>query len=194
MDDDSTAVPVPADAEDEATAKDLNAEDAELLAALRRVATEVDPVSDRARQAARLAITFLDPDGELARLVAASGDELADAGLTGGTSASGRVDPRGRLALRAGEPTEGAPLVLSFAASDVYIDLEITGRGQQVDIVGQVVGTAESTCVIEDAGGARDVAVDTLGRFFVEGLRRGPIRLRCRSTNGATVTTAWTTV
>jgi hypothetical protein len=58
--------------------------------------------------------------------------------------------------------------------------------------MGQLIGLEPGECVIERAGG-RDEAVhlDELGRFLAEGVPAGPARLRCRSTTGRTVVTAW---
>jgi hypothetical protein len=183
---------------------EMDAADAELLGELGRAIAEVDPVPERVFQAARLAITFRDPDGELAELVAISMAETAETGdgepagddahAPAGDADGGGGFGRAAGAVRSGEASEHGPLMLSFAGADMHIDLEVTRRGRMVDVVGQLVGTDGSDCTIEDADGRRNVELDGLGRFIVEGLRSGPIRLRCHSADGAPVTTAWTTV
>ncbi len=174
---------------------DTEAADEALLAELRRVAVDADPVPERVLQAARLAITYRDPDGELAQLIAVSTTEYPGTGPAGDASYRHAEGMRGEAgALRSGGPSERPPLMLSFVGGGVHIDLEVTRRGRVIDVVGQLIGAAEAGCTIEDADGRRDVELDGLGRFIVEGLRSGPIRLRCRSTDGGAVTTAWTTV
>ena len=189
----------PTDAAAAVATDGADAVDEELLGDLSWMIAKVDPVPGRVFQAARLAITFRDPDGELAELVAISAAE-ADTGAAGrAAEAAGAADRRGDRrwdagALRSGEASERGPLMLSFAGAGVHIDLEVTRRGRLVDVVGQLVGADEADCTIEDVDGRRGVELDGLGRFIVEGLRSGPIRLRCRSADGAPVTTAWTTV
>jgi hypothetical protein len=173
---------------------DDDAADEALLASLRWAVAEADPVPDRVFEAARLAINFRDGDAELARLVADSTAESADTAPAGDASHRHAQDEPMAGAVRSGGPSEHGPLMLSFASGGVNIDLEVTRRGRMVDVVGQLVGATETGCTIEDADGPRDVELDALGQFIVEGLRSGPIRLRCRSADGVPVTTAWISV
>jgi hypothetical protein len=181
-----------------AGAADADVADEALLAALRWAVAEADPVPDQVFLAARRAIIFRDGDAELARLVADSTAEVtaevADTAPAGDAPDRHAQDEPMAGAVRSGGPSERGPLMLSFASGGVHVELEVTRRGRMVDVVGQLVGAAETGCTIEDADGRRDVELDALGRFIVEGLRSGPIRLHCRSVDGAAVTTAWTSV
>jgi hypothetical protein len=148
-------------------------DDDALLAQLRRIAAEADPVPDAVRAAALAALTTRDLDAELAHLV---GDSAVEDAF---------------------EPVRAGPIgsrLLSFAGGGVQVDLEISPHGGQVALMGQLTGADETGCTLERAGSAEPVRVDPLGRFLAGPLDRGPIRLRCRSTTGEPVLTAWVAV
>jgi len=151
--------------------------DDDLVAELRRVANEADPVPEAVIAAARAAITTRDLDGELALLIADSAAAALafEPTRTGTTGLSG-----GRL--------------LSFAGGGLQVDLEVTERGELRDLVGQLAGSPATRCTVEYAGGERPLPLDDLGRFTLTGVRPGPIRLRCRPAPGVLVTTAWVAI
>ena len=152
-------------------------DDDEMIAALRRVAAEVDPVPDDVRDAAHAAIGTRDLDGELAALVADSAAEGAFEQVRGGT---------------AGAPTRR---LLTFAHGDVQVDVEVSDQREWVDLIGQFTGASTEDCMLEHAnGGRRELEVDSLGRFMVTGVPRGAVRARFRSADGASMTTAWVTL
>jgi hypothetical protein len=155
-------------------------DDDELVAQLRRVAAQVDPVPGTVVTAARAALSTRDLDGELAVLLADSATE----------SEPGLLEPV-RTAPSHGYPTR----LLTFGGGGVQIDLEVGGAGGQLELLGQVTGAAPGECAIQHAyAGWTRVDLDSLGRFLFSGLRHGPVRVRCRSAGGIPVTTSWVTV
>jgi hypothetical protein len=149
-------------------------DDDALVARLRRLAAEADPMPDEVRAAALLALATRDLDGELAQLI---GDSLETEAFE-----AVRADP-------------GAGRLLTFAGGGVQVDLEVAASGPQVSLIGQLTGADRAGCALERAGGPTEpLDVDDLGRFLAGPLDRGPIRLRLRSAAGAPVLTAWVTV
>jgi len=150
--------------------------DDDLVAQLRRIAAEVDPVPDRVVSAARAALTTRDLDGELAILLADSGAEESP------------LEPvRTEAAYRT--------RLLSFGGAGVQIDLEVGGHADQLDVIGQLTGADPQDCAIQHgSAGSVPLDVDGLGRFLCNGLLPGPIRIRCRSAAGTRIITTWVTV
>jgi hypothetical protein len=163
---------------------ELTAPDDGVVADLRRLASAIDPVPDELRVAIHAAISLRDLDRQLADLIADS---------------AGPADDEHRERTSAFEPvrtwTGDGPAVsrlLSFASDDVQIDLEVSEHGDRVDVVGQLSGASGEDCALEYAEGEPvALQVDSLGRFLVSGMRHGPVRARCRSVAGVSVTTAW---
>ncbi|GAA4736961.1 hypothetical protein [Phytohabitans rumicis] len=149
-----------------------------LIAELRRVAGEADPVPAVVVAAARAAITTRNLDHELARLVADSAD--ADLG-------------RSFEAVR-GPARETESRLVSYEGGGVQVDLDLSPSGGGLRLIGQFSGAPVAECTLEQGDGtSRPVAVDDLGRFAVEDLPAGPVRLRYRSATGDLVRTAWIT-
>ena len=148
--------------------------DDELLAQLRRIAAEADPVPELVIQAARSAFGLRDLDARLAELVRDSAVDVPATAVRGG-------DRR----------------MLSFEAGDVAVECEITERDLRRDILGQLVGGLAAGIDAEVAGTEVTstqrvtVPVDERGRFSVRDLPAGPLRLRCRLADGTTVVTSW---
>jgi hypothetical protein len=163
-------------AHDEIISPRPDSDDGRLLSELRRVAAQVDSVPEVVLAAARAAIITRDLDAELAVLV---GDSMASAGF----------DP-----VRAAPEAPAGNRVLSFTGGGVQVDLEVTEYGDQVTLIGQLTGAAPEGCVLEYANGrSHQLELDALGRFLARA-EPGPLRVRCRSTDGTRVTTAWVTV
>jgi hypothetical protein len=153
----------------------VNADDA-LMEELRRIATALDGPPPSVGRDARAAFLTRNMDGELAVLIADS--RLAD----------------DFEAVRAyGEPGQGSWL-LSFQGGGVRVDMEVAGRAGRLALIGQFTGVGGDDQVLETTSGRRPLAVDDLGRFVVEGLEPGRIRLRCRSADGTLITTAWVNI
>jgi hypothetical protein len=155
------------------------AHDDELLDVLRRLAGEADPVPEDVGAAARAAINTRHLDHALAMLIA---DSTADTSDLEGQSPFEPVRAGG------GENRR----LLTFAAGDVQIDIEVSDHGDRLDLIGQFTGASTDGCALEYPGGTRrELDVDTLGRFLVTGVERGPVRARFRSAAGAPMTTSW---
>ncbi|SCL29420.1 hypothetical protein GA0070624_3879 [Micromonospora rhizosphaerae] len=149
--------------------------DDDLLARLRSIAAEVDPVPDAVRRAAHVALDTRDLDGQLARLVA---DSAA-------TSPGLAYEP-----VRRADPVDDR--FLTFDGSGLRIELEVTGAADGLTLIGQVIGARPGECVLEHGDGRRDVLrPDAVGRFVLDRVSPGPIRLRCRSLADEPVTTTW---
>lgn len=155
--------------------------DDELIGALRRVAAEADPVPDDVIAAARAALGTRDLDAELAVLVADS------------ASAAGGAELAFEPVRTAAEPVPDSRL-LTFRGGGIELDVEVSGQGPVVDLVGQLTGGTAGECVLEHPGGRYPLDPDPLGRFLITGVRRGPARIRCRTVTGAPVLTAWVTI
>jgi hypothetical protein len=148
-----------------------SADDA-LLARLRRIAAEADPVHEMVIQAARSAFGLRELDAELAELVRDSAVDVPATTVRG-----------------------AAPRLLSFEFGDVAVECEITERALRRDILGQLVGANAAGVAAEVPGAAAvTVPVDERGRFSVRDLPAGPVRLRCRLADGTTVVTSWAAV
>jgi hypothetical protein len=149
-------------------------DDDALMAELRRVAAEVDPVPPGVIDAARAAIATRHLDHELAELVADSAD--ADSGLLF-------------------EPVRGPGMaesrLLTFDGGGVQVDVDLAPEGHGLRVIGQFTGPVTQCAVERGDGSAQDVAVDELGRFVADDVPPGPMRLRYRSEIGQLVRTAW---
>jgi len=161
-------------------------EDDDLLAELRRVAAAVDPVPEVVWASAQAAISTRDLDRHLADLIADSARP----------SSEGAADDAGADAFENVRTWNGdgpaSSRLLSFANGDVHVDLEVSEHGQALLVIGQFTGAAREECGLEFADGERlALDVDDLGRFLVDGVRRGLVRARCRSATGEPVVTAW---
>lgn len=167
------------DEHDSAAAPDVP--DDQIQSRLGRVAAEVDPVPYDLVQAVRATIGTRDLDAELAVLVGDSTDD-------------GTMVASGFEAVRAAPAGVGSGRLLSFVGAGVQVDLEISRVGDQLDLVGQVVGALDQDCSLEQPQATRVVELDSLGRFLVSAVAGGPVRIRCRSARGAWVRTAWVTI
>jgi hypothetical protein len=109
---------------------------------------------------------------------------------------------------RPAEPVPAAPLQaeasaapgspewrqLSFRASGLTIELEITGSGDYRRLMGQLIPRQPALVDIRHADGVLTVEADSLGRFSAEAVPPGQISLRCRlgpETDDSTVVTGW---
>ncbi|GAA1896188.1 hypothetical protein [Asanoa iriomotensis] len=150
--------------------------DEELLSAYRRIAADVDGTPDDVLVAARAAFLTRDLDAAIAVLVADSRNETAYETV--------RAEP---------DPAQGHWL-LSFEGGGIQVDLEVREEQGRLRLLGLLSGTSSGDCFLEQAGERHRVDVDPLGRFVVVGVAHGPIRLRCRSSDGTRVTTTWVTI
>jgi hypothetical protein len=92
--------------------------------------------------------------------------------------------------------TGGAPewRHLSFRASGLIIELEVTGTGNYRRLAGQLIPRQPAVVDIRHPGGVTTAAADSLGRFRAEIVPLGQISLRCRlgpKTDQSSVVTGW---
>jgi len=146
--------------------------DDDLIARLRRIAAEADPVPAALVSASKAAFALRDVDALVAELVR---DSLVDAPL---------------MAVRGGDVR-----MLSFEADGATIECEVTARVAGLDVSGQLSG-GQATSVEAQAADGQPVGADIRahGFFALRGLPPGPFRLRCRMADGATIVTSWTSV
>lgn len=153
--------------------------DDEMLAQYRRIVVSVDGPPVYVRAAAQAAFLARDLDAEIALLVA---DSRATAGAAAFESVRSEPDvAQGRW-------------LLSFEGGGIQAEIEVDDGDEALRLVGMLSGASADHCYLESAGDRRRVDVDDIGRFIVNDVAHGPIRLRCRSLAGARVITAWVTV
>jgi hypothetical protein len=125
---------------------------------LRRAAARIEPVPPELVDAAVGAFTWRTIDAELAELT-------FDSLLNQDQAALVRGGEQGRL--------------LSFRASGLSIEVEVTGGGNVRRLVGQLMPPQRATVAIRHGNDLATVAADELGRFSIGLLHAGPISLRC---------------
>jgi len=149
--------------------------DDELLAELRRVIGQADPLPEQVRAAAAAAFAFRDPDAALAALV--------------GDSDLGQFEPGEFETVRTGETDDH---VLSYELGGARVDLEVTPTGDGPVLTGQLLDADPDGCDLETGDGDRlPVPVDEFGRFLLTGVPPGPARLHYRAADGAPIVTPW---
>jgi hypothetical protein len=147
--------------------------DDELEAELRRLAAGREPVPAELRQAAVDAFSWRDIDAEIAELVY---DSLLDA-----DAASLVRGPAGQR-------------LVSFAAGEMTIDLEVTSAGPGRTVMGQIAPPQRAMVDIRHPRDTVTVEADDLGRFRSGPLPPGPASLRLRpppEAAGPAVITDW---
>lgn len=146
----------------------LESEDA-LLARLGGLLDRIDPVPDAVTTEARALFGLRRLDEELAELVRDSAED------------------RGGLLVVRGE---GDVRLISFETGPVTVELQVTERGTDRDLVAQVMGTALVGAQVETSAGRREVAVED-SLFSVDGVPAGLLRLRLRTAAGRDLVTSW---
>ncbi|MGH3906483.1 MAG: hypothetical protein ACRDTE_20225 [Pseudonocardiaceae bacterium] len=143
----------------------------ELFARLSRVADQIDPVPELTYELGRAAFEFRRIDSELVELV-----------LDSAVDRKSLAEVRGELNVR----------LLAFEAADLEVDLQVVPQAGRRSMVGQVVG-AVAQVRVETAEGVRTAAVDPHGRFQVDDLPAGRIRLQVDA-GGVAYVTSWVTI
>ena len=136
----------------------LNRVDEPLIEELRRAANRFDPPPLPVLEAARASLSWRTIDAELAALTFDSSIDQPATELRGG---------------------EG-PRLMTFAAPGLDIEVEVSRVGPRRQLVGQVVPIRTAHIEVHHGGGVETVQADQLGRFSVEAISAGPVRLRCR--------------
>jgi hypothetical protein len=96
-------------------------------------------------------------------------------------------------AVRADPEPQGRWL-LSFEGGGIQVDMELAENGGRLRLIGQISGDSGELHFLESAGGRQRLEVDPIGRFLIDGVAHGPMRLRCQSSCGLPVTTVWVTI
>jgi hypothetical protein len=73
---------------------------------------------------------------------------------------------------------------LSFQGSEVSVEMEVVPERRRV--VGQLIPPTRGQVEMRHGLGADVVAVDSLGRFVVEDVPKGPVSFRCRGNGEGT--------
>lgn len=138
---------------------------------LRAALAGADPAPERVRAAAIAAFTWRTLDAELAELTYDSTeDEPVPAGVRGA----------------------GGPRLVTFTAPELTVEVEVADRGRKRRVVGQVVPPAAGRVELRHAEGTLSAPTDELGRFLVDGVAPGPVRIRCEvGTSQRPVETDW---
>jgi hypothetical protein len=122
-------------------------------------ATHDDPPPDALLAAARAAYSWRTLDTDLCR---PSYDSLLDDSLS---------------STRGGA---GESRLLRFSGEDVALDVEVTIDGDGRGLVGQVTPPARAEITLrQGTGDELSVVTDDLGRFVLDGVRHGPVSIRC---------------
>ena len=146
-------------------------DDVALLGRLDQLLDGLDPPPPEVGRAARASFAFRDADSELAALLYDSALEREPVGVRGGGAGA-------------------AQRSLTFQAGDRVIEVELLSSGR---LVGQLVPARAEQVEVSTPASCRTVTADDLGRFVADGMRPGPLRLRCGA-GATTVVTEWVIV
>ncbi len=146
-------------------------DDDALVARLRAVASEADPVPPLVLDLARSAFDLRDLDAELAVLV-----------LDSTMLAEPLAGVRGADDVR----------LLSYEAPAMGLELQVEVRDGRYRLNGQVVGVSAISVVVETDQRADPVQPDAIGLFSVAELVGNRIRVRVTTASGLLILTPWT--
>src|SRR3954454_15574926 len=136
---------------------------------LRRIANDVDAPPGLVTETARAAFSTRRLDANLAEL-------LEDSDMT--SSATVRLAQPG-------------PRLLSFAAGDVSLELQLEQVRGRVVLRGVVTGVVDDAEIETITGQVQRAEIDDQGWFGVEALPVQPFRVRVRAVDGPAITTGW---
>ena len=145
---------------------------------LRRLFNHLDPVPPLLDEAARNAFEWRTVDEEIAELMRDSADAEEEAGL-----------------LVRGPGGPGGPRQLSFESPQVGIELEVVQTGpRERRLEGQLLPPGAATVTVERPGeDGVSIEADDLGRFVLDGLRAGALRLHVML-RGVQIAIPWTSI
>jgi len=147
----------------------------DLAAELRAVFDLVDPVPPEVEAVAYGALAWRELEADLAELVADTADaetQLADVRRSG-----------------------DLPRLVTFEAPGVVVEVEVADTGRTRSLLGQLVPIGPATVEVQTPDDATSVEADELGRFALEDVSAGPVRLNFTLSEGERrIVTSWTTV
>jgi len=143
--------------------------DERLLAALRELFDRSTPLPPRVVEMAKESYTWRTVDAELAALTS---DSLVDppVGSVRGTA---------------------APRSMTFEAGDLSIEVEVASSGPDRRMLGQIVPPQPARIEVRQDDLTRTVEADEVGRFVIDGLGQGRLRLRCHLAGRRSIVTEW---
>jgi hypothetical protein len=143
-----------------------------LWSELRAVFDAVDPVPPEVTSVAHGAMAFRTLDAELGRIVADTADVFV-----------GNI-----------REDQATARLVTFESRSLVIEVEVGNTSaDKRRLVGQLIGPSSATVTAQWPDGEITVTADSLGRFVVEDVPTGPVRLRCtrRETDFNDVVTGW---
>ena len=154
---------------------DWASEDAALMARLAEMFRQEDPPPAVVVELARQSFGLRTVDAELAALV---GDSDID---------------HAAVAVRTGESAT-SPRLLTFETTDLAVEIEVSGSGRHRRLLGQLLPPDAARIEVRQPSASAPwwVEVDDRGRFAVENVRPGPVRLTCHRPRHRPVVTEWT--
>jgi hypothetical protein len=144
-----------------------------LVAELRNVIEQADPIPEAVLAAAKASFVWHTIDAELAELVT---DSLL-------TAASIRTGSAARL--------------LTFEGPGVEVEVEVADTGATRRLTGQLVPVTSATVIVRWNGGSAEAHADELGRFSVAEIPAGAVSLAItRTLDGAprSIVTSWVSI
>jgi hypothetical protein len=144
--------------------------DRHLLALVRDVVEEADPVPASLVHAAKASFTWRTVDAELAALI-------SDSALDG-------------AAVRSRRP----PRMLTFNAGEATLLIEVSAERNSRRLLGQLVGPSPTTVEIRHASGVITTEADEYGRFTATDIPPGMMSVACRVDGGDDFVTGWVDV
>jgi hypothetical protein len=157
--------------------------DDELLAELRALFSQIDPPAPALLEQAQMAFSWRTIDAELADLAY---DSAADLEVLAG--------------VRDGAVLGSGPRLLGFGTEaggdDLAVEIEISLERGRPTLIGQLMPPTAATVAVQcfgaDRGTAPVVPADDLGRFRVDAVPSGPVRLRI-DLGDRVIETSWVT-
>lgn len=152
--------------------EEFDERDERLLAELRRIAKQIDPVPPWITQAARSVFAWRGADAELAEVTY---DSI--------------LDDRRLAAIHGGREQRQ----LEFESAGLSVSITIVPVGCRRRILGQLSPCQVAPIEVRHAEGVTSTRADELGRFTAHDLPLGPASLRCQvgPTNARIVDTSW---
>lgn len=150
-------------------------DDEVLIERLRRTLATEDPVPGSVMEAAKASLAWRSIDRELAELTLDSAMQR----VSGVRSVGDETEPR----------------LLTFQASELTVEIEVTPQGATRRLVGQLIPPNRAEVEIRWADGSTTGEADEIGLFAIGSVPAGPVSIVCRLPDPERhVVTSWVTV